>query len=111
MNSGKMNGFLKQCLISAIVVVLLCSEVESRFNSKSMNDLGFGLGKKKSDGKCSSAERCCVGRDSSCAVHGYESTTSCYCDEGCLETGDCCSDYQEVCNVQGKSIVNYIEVT
>ena len=26
--------------------------------------------KMKSDGQCSTAERCCVGRDSSCVVHG-----------------------------------------
>jgi len=48
----------------------------------------------------SSCRRCCQGRDSSC----YERSGSerCYCDEGCLTTGDCCRDYHRVCAVQGE---------
>ena len=59
-------------------------------------------------GKCGSPETCCIGRDSSCFVNGDGSfgnsiSEPCYCDEGCLETGDCCSDYEQVCTFQGKS--------
>ena len=60
------------------------------------------------EGQCAMAERCCMGRDSSCVVNGLQETTGkfvdqpCYCDEGCLETGDCCSDYKQICDVQGK---------
>jgi len=46
--------------------------------------------------KCGSSSNCCLGRDSSC----YSRTSSgwkCYCDEGCLSTGDCCQDYKQVC--------------
>ena len=56
------------------------------------------------------AERCCMGRDSSCVVNGLQQSTGkfvdqpCYCDEGCLDTGDCCSDYKQICDVQGKKI-------
>ena len=74
--------------------------VDCRFSSKSTDSYNFD--RKRSDGKCADAERCCIGRDSSCSVHGKETSVQCYCDEGCLETGDCCSDYQEICNVQGK---------
>ena len=89
-------------LLAAILLLYLCcNTIEARFSSKSVNN-SFNFDPKKSDGKCSDAERCCVGRDSSCAVHGKEGTLPCYCDEGCLETGDCCSDYQKVCNVQGR---------
>ena len=55
------------------------------------------------------AERCCMGRDSSCVVNGLQQSTGkfvdepCYCDEGCLDTGDCCSDYKQICDVQGKT--------
>ena len=59
------------------------------------------------EGQCAFADRCCVGRDSSCVVNGLQSNGQmvdhpCYCDEGCLETGDCCLDYEQVCNVQCK---------
>ena len=66
-------------------------------------------------GKCGSPERCCTGRDSSCFVNSGDGSVGgssyfgnsiishpCYCDEGCLETGDCCSDYEEVCSYEGK---------
>ncbi|XP_059091506.1 somatomedin-B and thrombospondin type-1 domain-containing protein-like [Tigriopus californicus] len=56
-------------------------------------------------GSCLEATRCCPGRDSSCIVNGLQSSgryvdTPCYCDEGCLETGDCCTDYKEACSVK-----------
>jgi len=53
-------------------------------------------------GNCGGASRCCPGRDASCLGapdlkgHGGH----CYCDEGCLETGDCCDDYKKTCNVK-----------
>jgi len=62
---------------------------------------GHGL-----EGQCAMAERCCMGRDSSCVVNGLQQSTGkfvdepCYCDEGCLDTGDCCSDYKQICDVQ-----------
>ena len=66
-----------------------------------------------SNGKCGAPERCCIGRDSSCFVNsgdlsvGLETIDNsisepCYCDEGCLETGDCCSDYEQVCTFEGE---------
>ena len=61
-------------------------------------------------GSCGSAGKCCPGRDSSCLVSGMQSNgryvdRPCYCDEGCLETGDCCQDYKEACEIKGKSSV------
>ena len=59
------------------------------------------------EGQCGLAENCCVGRDSSCVVHGLQTNgkivrDACYCDEGCLDTGDCCSDYEAICNAERK---------
>lgn len=59
------------------------------------------------EGQCGLAENCCVGRDSSCVVHGRQTNgkivrDACYCDEGCLDTGDCCSDYEAICNAERK---------
>ena len=64
-------------------------------------------------GKCRAPERCCIGRDSSCFVNnnedyfddnnGLTSNAACYCDEGCLETGDCCLDYGDVCDKKGRN--------
>ena len=70
---------------------------------------------KDSGGKCGVPEKCCTGRDSSCFVNNgdnpmdengllsfsYSINEPCYCDEGCLETGDCCSDYEAVCTFEG----------
>ena len=70
---------------------------------------------KGSGGRCGVPEKCCTGRDSSCFVNngdnpmdengllsfGYSINEPCYCDEGCLETGDCCSDYEAVCTFEG----------
>ena len=72
-----------------------------------------------SQGRCGSLEKCCIGRDSSCFVSSSNELDNqesfglaypddnlinrpCYCDEGCLETGDCCYDYEDVCNFKGK---------
>ena len=73
---------------------------------------------KNSSGRCRTPETCCTGRDSSCFVSNisddpYEANNGlmsfdssinepCYCDEGCLETGDCCADYEEICTFEGK---------
>lgn len=70
---------------------------------------------KVSDGRCGAPERCCTGRDSSCFVNSGDNSLDdnglisfdnsisepCYCDEGCLETGDCCSDYEAICTFEG----------
>ena len=55
---------------------------------------------------CAEANKCCPGRDSSCLV---ASTTGdyCYCDEGCLETGDCCDDYKTTCEAKGEYETEY----
>ena len=73
-------------------------------------------------GKCGIPENCCTGRDSSCFVNNGETpgndnelisfdnsiSEPCYCDEGCLETGDCCPDYEAVCTFEGKNCHQFI---
>lgn len=66
-------------------------------------------------GMCGAPERCCIGRDSSCFVNnnqdyfddgnGLYNDVACYCDEGCLETGDCCLDYGDVCDKKGRKLI------
>ena len=60
-------------------------------------------------GSCSGASRCCPGRDASClgAPDLKGRGGHCYCDEGCLETGDCCADYKKTCNVKGELIEDF----
>ena len=57
-------------------------------------------------GSCGGASRCCPGRDASClgAPDLKGRGGHCYCDEGCLETGDCCDDYKKTCNVKGEFV-------
>ena len=93
---------------NVVFLVALCSSV--------ILPLSHGL-----EGQCAMADRCCVGRDSSCVVHGLQKSYGgyggaamvdepCYCDEGCLETGDCCSDYQQICNVERKNSFFYAKI-
>ncbi|KAM6927680.1 somatomedin-B and thrombospondin type-1 domain-containing protein [Xenentodon cancila] len=49
---------------------------------------------------CRDAGLCCSGRDPSCASEGWRSDRSfgtCYCDQACVSTLDCCHDYETVC--------------
>ena len=66
-------------------------------------------------GSCSSARLCCDGKNATCVVqetsndiYDYydQDASSCYCDHGCLDVGDCCPDYKEYCG--GKGYINII---
>lgn len=60
-------------------------------------------------GSCAAARKCCDGRDPDCAAgrsdededyYDYNrSGESCFCDQGCLDMGDCCSDFKDYCGV------------
>uniref|UniRef100_A0A8D2IRD6 Somatomedin B and thrombospondin type 1 domain containing n=1 Tax=Varanus komodoensis TaxID=61221 RepID=A0A8D2IRD6_VARKO len=44
--------------------------------------------------------RCCPGRDPTCASTGWRADRAygtCFCDEACRRTGDCCYDYAQAC--------------
>ncbi|XP_029946694.1 somatomedin-B and thrombospondin type-1 domain-containing protein [Salarias fasciatus] len=43
---------------------------------------------------------CCAGRDPDCSSEGWRSDRSygtCYCDQACVSTMDCCHDYETAC--------------
>jgi len=61
-------------------------------------------------GSCAKARLCCDGKDTSCVVQPATSIdiltndprarqAPCYCDHGCLNVGDCCSDFKDYCGV------------
>jgi len=69
-------------------------------------------------GSCREARKCCDGKDTDCAVTGGSSLNSlipslssetCYCDHGCLNMGDCCSDYKEFCGVYDCQVSEWSE--
>ncbi|XP_010782510.1 somatomedin-B and thrombospondin type-1 domain-containing protein isoform X1 [Notothenia coriiceps] len=41
---------------------------------------------------------CCTGRNNECFEYSKRKTV-CYCDTYCQKTGDCCEDYQRVCQI------------
>ncbi|XP_057686750.1 somatomedin-B and thrombospondin type-1 domain-containing protein isoform X2 [Corythoichthys intestinalis] len=41
---------------------------------------------------------CCTGRNNDCLEYTRRKTV-CYCDTYCQKTGDCCDDYQSVCQI------------
>ncbi|XP_035020803.1 somatomedin-B and thrombospondin type-1 domain-containing protein isoform X3 [Hippoglossus stenolepis] len=43
---------------------------------------------------------CCTGRNNDCSEYSKRKTV-CYCDTYCQKTGDCCEDYQRVCQISG----------
>ncbi|XP_072896635.1 somatomedin-B and thrombospondin type-1 domain-containing protein [Hemitrygon akajei] len=49
---------------------------------------------------CSESQQCCKGRDHGCSSSGWRMDRvygTCYCDEACESTGDCCYDYILTC--------------
>uniref|UniRef100_A0A8C9YRR5 Si:dkey-7k24.5 n=1 Tax=Sander lucioperca TaxID=283035 RepID=A0A8C9YRR5_SANLU len=49
---------------------------------------------------CRETGLCCTGRDPSCISKGWRSDWSygtCYCDQACVSTLDCCHDYETAC--------------
>ncbi|XP_043832277.1 somatomedin-B and thrombospondin type-1 domain-containing protein [Dromiciops gliroides] len=49
---------------------------------------------------CSEVGRCCPGRDPTCFGRGWRLDRvygTCYCDQACRLTGDCCFDYSRAC--------------
>ena len=58
------------------------------------------------EGGCGLSRLCCSGHNNTCAARGgriRDPTSSiCFCDEYCVNTGDCCTDYNRTC--KGKCI-------
>ncbi|XP_014337479.2 somatomedin-B and thrombospondin type-1 domain-containing protein isoform X1 [Bos mutus] len=49
---------------------------------------------------CADAGRCCPGRDPACFASGWRQDRvygTCFCDQACRLTGDCCFDYARAC--------------
>lgn len=49
---------------------------------------------------CAEVGRCCPGRDPACFAHGWRLDRvygTCFCDQACRLTGDCCFDYDRAC--------------
>lgn len=49
---------------------------------------------------CAEAGRCCPGRDPACFARGWRLDRvygTCFCDQACRLTGDCCFDYDRAC--------------
>ncbi|MBN3311659.1 SBSPO protein, partial [Atractosteus spatula] len=64
----------------------------------------LGMFLRRSEAGCAKREdsKCCTGRNNEC----YEYTrrrSVCYCDTYCQKTGDCCDDYQPVCQISGSA--------
>ncbi|KAI1285642.1 Somatomedin-B and thrombospondin type-1 domain-containing protein [Halotydeus destructor] len=78
-------------------------------DSDNDNDDDVAQRRRRPFGSCREARLCCQGRDASCQVQNTRINSiiealgeerSCFCDHGCLATGDCCPDYKQTCGVQ-----------
>ncbi|XP_069477311.1 somatomedin-B and thrombospondin type-1 domain-containing protein [Ambystoma mexicanum] len=52
---------------------------------------------------CVETGKCCLGRDPQCASRGWRRDRvygTCFCDEACIQAGDCCYDYTLACPAQ-----------
>jgi hypothetical protein len=49
---------------------------------------------KTQENSCEARGDCCLGRDDTCTAPGG---ATCFCDEACIEFGDCCADYPSGC--------------
>lgn len=64
------------------------------------------------DGSCAAAKKCCDGQNTDCAVThdlNFISSDPCYCDHGCLDMGDCCSDFKDYCGVMDCRVSEWSE--
>uniref|UniRef100_A0A8D0HG56 Somatomedin B and thrombospondin type 1 domain containing n=1 Tax=Sphenodon punctatus TaxID=8508 RepID=A0A8D0HG56_SPHPU len=62
--------------------------------------LGLGRLWPRAEAGCADGGRCCPGKDPSCISTGWRLDRgygTCYCDEACKLTGDCCYDYSQTC--------------
>ncbi|XP_006131588.2 somatomedin-B and thrombospondin type-1 domain-containing protein isoform X2 [Pelodiscus sinensis] len=62
--------------------------------------LGPGRLWPSADAGCADEGRCCPGREPTCASTGWRldrAYGTCFCDEACKLTGDCCYDYPQAC--------------
>ncbi|RXM96632.1 Somatomedin-B and thrombospondin type-1 domain-containing protein [Acipenser ruthenus] len=62
--------------------------------------VGLFLLASRSEGGCVDSGLCCAGRDHTCVSEGWRpdrSHGSCYCDQACAATLDCCHDYRQFC--------------
>lgn len=50
---------------------------------------------REAESSCVQARLCCQGKDTSCFAKVENGT--CFCDVGCLDIGDCCTDYKDQC--------------
>jgi len=62
---------------------------------------------------CAGLGYCCPGRNVTCASTGRsagskDATSTCFCDEACLNIGDCCLDYRDACPRRYLCIVNAV---
>lgn len=53
------------------------------------------------DGGPDGGPLCCLGKDNDCTAEGYQifarSYGTCYCDTACVNTRDCCTDFDQAC--------------
>ncbi|KAM9859358.1 somatomedin-B and thrombospondin type-1 domain-containing protein [Aulostomus maculatus] len=71
-----------------------------RSSSVSLLCVGVSLLVVGCQSSCRDAGLCCSGRDSSCTSKGWRPDRTygtCYCDQTCVSTMDCCQDYETAC--------------
>ena len=65
------------------------------------------------EGSCRASRRCCDGKDGDCVAtvstggnndYSDDYDDECYCDHGCLDVGDCCSDFKDYCGGKYRTI-------
>eukprot|EP00062_Callorhinchus_milii_P002749 gi/632939306/ref/XP_007909558.1/ PREDICTED: somatomedin-B and thrombospondin type-1 domain-containing protein-like [Callorhinchus milii] len=62
--------------------------------------LGLVLNEASVEGGCLDLATCCKGRNNQCNTTGWRPDRyhgTCYCDEACRHTLDCCQDYEQAC--------------
>lgn len=88
--------------ISAHLGVLVCGYL-AMFSGVIISQADAGCGERESP-------NCCTGRNNECFEYTKRKTV-CYCDTYCQKTGDCCEDYQRVCQISGELLVLHKVIT
>lgn len=88
-----------------VAVTAMTSSIDGAMLSSNIADVVQG-----ETGCFGAGPLCCPGRNMSCAAVGRRSSSkdpdsTCYCDEACLEVGDCCLDYRSTCRGMARTII------
>ena len=89
-------------MLLLMMMMMMMGVVMARPGGSQSHRVESTSGRRSSAGGCLGLGYCCAGRNVTCTSSGQradnkDELSTCFCDEDCLTTGDCCLDYRAAC--------------